>query len=736
MRLIRRKTMKIHRPTNRKACTMPFHRLITTALLMGLSTSAVLAQDTKTATESTYTLKEFQVTGVLLYNNQVNALRTPTPILDVPQSLSITTSTEIQERGITSIGQIVDYTPGVTTSQGEGHRDAVVFRGVRSTADFFIDGFRDDVQYYRPLYNVEQVEVLRGPSALFFGRGGTGGVFNRVMKKGVIGDTFGGYEVAIDTFGEASAQVDSNITINENAAFRINAFYESLDNHRDYYDGDRFGVNPTLRYKLNERTSFDVSYELVDHERFIDRGIPTGADGKPVEAFEDLFFGDKDLNYTELEAHLFRATAQHKFSDELKGRLGFFYGNYDKAYSNFYASDYDPATDIVTLDGYVDTTQRENFIFSSDLVGEFETGSIGHTIITGIEFIQTSNDNDRFNPTFTNPTVSSDPSNPAAPLRTDVNTFVIGNQVLENGSGTNSLNQPTTGNLTTDLNDDTEADVSTFSFYLQDEIALLDNLNLVLGARFDAFKIDVTDLKNGAVKRDSNDSEISPRLGIIYKPKENISLYASYSETFLPRSGEQFANVSDKAASLDPDTFSNLEAGVKWDFESGLSLTASIFELKKSSPETARDDAAALDVIEATINGFEAQVKGHLTDKWHVSAGYSYLDGEVDGSGNRPRELPEHMFSLWNSYQLTDRLGLGLGFLYQGETYINNGNETELPSYFRVDAAAYYDLTDNLRLQLNVENLTDELYFPNAHSDHNVTVGAPINARIALVGRF
>ncbi|MFK7842824.1 MAG: TonB-dependent receptor plug domain-containing protein, partial [Sphingorhabdus sp.] len=142
------------------------------------------------------------VVGDVLYSNQINAVKTPTPIIDVPQSLSITTADEIKQRGFTSIGQIIDYTPGVNNTQGEGHRDAVVFRGVRSTADFYIDGVRDDVQYYRGLYNLEQVEILRGPNALLFGRGGTGGILNRVTKKGTIGETFGGGQVAIDTFGE------------------------------------------------------------------------------------------------------------------------------------------------------------------------------------------------------------------------------------------------------------------------------------------------------------------------------------------------------------------------------------------------------------------------------------------------------------------------------------------------------------------------------------------------------
>ncbi|MEL7061742.1 MAG: TonB-dependent receptor plug domain-containing protein, partial [Acidobacteriota bacterium] len=145
---------------------------------------------------------EIVVLGKYLYADQVNALRTPTPIIDVPQSLSIATADQFAEQGFTSIGEIVNYTPGVNTSQGEGHRDAIVFRGVRSTADFFIDGVRDDVQYYRPLYNLEQVEILRGPNALLFGRGGTGGILNRVTKKGLIGQSFSSYQLGFDSFGE------------------------------------------------------------------------------------------------------------------------------------------------------------------------------------------------------------------------------------------------------------------------------------------------------------------------------------------------------------------------------------------------------------------------------------------------------------------------------------------------------------------------------------------------------
>ena len=194
---------------------------------------------------------EIIVRGQYLYSDQVNALKSPTPILDVPQSLSIITADQIAKQGFESVGDIINYVPGVTNSQGEGHRDAVVFRGVRSTADFFLDGVRDDVQYYRGLYNVEQLEVLRGANALLFGRGGTGGLVNRVTKKGQIGEQFIGYKGYIDTFGAFGAELDANYTVTDNAAFRLNGMYESLNNHRDFYEGDRFAINPTARFELS-----------------------------------------------------------------------------------------------------------------------------------------------------------------------------------------------------------------------------------------------------------------------------------------------------------------------------------------------------------------------------------------------------------------------------------------------------------------------------------------------------
>jgi catecholate siderophore receptor len=689
-------------------------------LASSLSTGA-LADDSS--------IEEVVVTGQVLYRDQLNALKTPTPIIDVPQSVVVISSEQIESRGYTSITDIVNYVPGLNSSQGEGHRDSVVFRGVRSTADFFVDGVRDDVQYYRPLYNVEQVEVLKGPNALLFGRGGTGGVLNRVTKKGVLGEAFTQIGASIDTFGGASVQVDRNVDVSETAAFRVNASYESLENHRDFFDGDRLGLNPTLKLKLSETTTVDLSYEYLDHERFIDRGIPTGSDGRPVEAFEDIVFGDPQLNTTTLEAHLLKAMLQHRFSDDIKGNFSAFYGDYDKLYQNFYASGYDQAAtpDQVTLDGYLDTTQRENLVLSGNVVAQFTAGSLQHTLLFGAEFIDTTSNQDRYNAFWD---TTSD----------DNEVFAVNRPLaLSRGVGVNVSGNATRNDFTSQLNDDTHVDVEATSVYVQDEVTLSESVKMVLGARFDEFDITVVNVKNDGERRSRKDSEVSPRAGLIYKPQENVSIYASYSESFLPRSGEQFANINGDKNQLDPDTYSNLELGLKWDVTGRLNVSAAIFEIESSSPQVADSDPSTLDVIDSTIEGFEAQVNGQLTDAWGVAVGYSYLDGELvdefGSTGRRLRELPENTFSVWSTYQVTPRIGLGLGLTYQDDSFINQSNTATLPSYTRVDAAVYFDVSERLSLQLNIDNLADELYFPNAHSTHQATVGESINARLSMQWR-
>ena len=721
--------------------TKNFHELLLGVSLSVLSSSIAVAQSYSGSSENKK-VEEIVVTGKYLFSDQVNALKSPTPIIDVPQSLSIITANQITNQGFDSVGDIINYIPGVTNSQGEGHRDSVVFRGVRSTSDFFVDGVRDDVQYYRSLYNIDQVEILRGANALLFGRGGTGGLVNRVTKKGQIGEDFTGYKAAIDTFGAFAAEIDSNFAASDTSAFRINAIYESLNNHRDFYDGDRIAFNPTVRFELSPSSTVDLSYEYIDNERFIDRGIPindlAGGDFQPVEAFENIVFGDPELNTAEAKAHILRATLTQKFSDNFKGVFNATYSDFDKLYQNFYSQDLrslttDRTSGIVRLDGYVDTTQRKSFNISGNLIGEYATGGIEHTIVTGIEYRGTSNNNDRFNPEF--------PFG-ADGIGDDREDFIIARPLnLSGGSGVDSDDNVFTVTFT-GLNDQTESDIKVFSAFIQDEIAVSDNFDIILGGRFDSFDMSTDDIGRNTYGLSRTDEKFSPRAGLVFKPQENISVYGSYSQSFLPRTGEQFAGLrrsspgSVQSDILSPDEFENLEAGLKWDLIDGLSFTASVFKNESMRASRADINADETEVQGLSVDGFELQLEGEVTDRLYVRAGYANLTGETSNGGVTPRELPKKTFSIWTNYRVTDKFGFGLGATHQGEALTGNGSATFLPAFTRFDAAAYYDVNDTFRVQINVENLTDTLYFPSSHSTHQATVGVPLNARISVSGRF
>ena len=689
----------------------------------GLKLSAILLFgfliSTTSYAQSYNEIEEIIVKGKVLYSDQVQALRTPVPISDVPQTLSIVTDEEIRTQGFRELGDIVRYTPGVNTSQGEGHRDSIVFRGVRSTADFYVDGLRDDVQYYRSLYNVEQVEILRGPNALLFGRGGTGGIINRVSKKAMVGDEFGSFMMGTDTFGSLDIAADYNTALGSNSALRLNVHMDQLENHRDFYDGNRYGFNPTLRFELSESATLDLSYEHANHERFIDRGIPT-MNGEPVEALKDIVFGDEELNTTTLEADIWKASLSKNFSDTFKGNLTFQKSEFAKMYQNLYASGYDGSKNEVTLDGYYDPTERENMFLNGNLVREVETGGITHTLLVGAEYVDTNNANLRYDSYWST-------------TQSDKETFKVGEAPLDISS--NNLGVATTVDFATKLKSQTDSGIKVESFYIQDQIDVTDNFKVLLGGRFDSFDITVRDIKAGT-SESRKDDEFSPRAGLIFKPQENISLYISYSESFLPRSGEQFKKLSASSAKLDPDVFESTEVGVKWDFTPDLSLTASYFDSEQIQAVTDSDTGENAEIVGMTVDGFELELKGQLTDNLYLAFGLSNLDGKTS-SGGLPREIPEHSGSLYAIWQSSDDAGYSVGVTNQGKSAIaNNKPSNVLPEYTRVDVAAWRRLSENTMIQVNIENLTDELYFPHSHSTHQASVGESFNARFSVRRTF
>ena len=664
-------------------------------------------------------IEEVVVKGKVLYADQVNALKTPIAVLNVPQSVSIITDEDMRKQGFRQIEDIIAYTPGVNASQGEGHRDAVVFRGIRSTADFFQDGIRDDVQYHRSLYNVEQIEILRGPNALLFGRGGAGGVLNRVTKKAVFAYSFGAIDFGLDDFGATDIALDYNIPSSSNSAIRLMIHGDVLKNHRDFYDGDRLGINPTLAIQVSDRTTLDLAYEYADHERYVDRGIPT-ENGKPVKRFSKITFGDsKGGNFSLLEADIFRATLSTDYSNTTKGNLAIISSEFKKMYQNYYVAEYSAGESVVTVDGYKDPTERDNTIISANLINELEIGSTTHTLLFGVEVIDTFNKNERYDAYWST-------------SMSDTETFNIKRPInfLLNSSGFSTIND-----FNTDLNSQTQSEIEVTSFFFQDQIDVSKYLKLLIGGRHDNFNITVKDLKNGTAQA-REDTEFSPRAGIIFKPTEKASFYFSYSESFLPRSGEQFKSLSPISAALDPDIFESSEIGIKMDVSDNLNFTLAYFDSEQLIAARDSMSGETSEIVGLQVDGLELEVKGEINNRMNVVFGYSSLDGRTF-KGGEPREIPDSTLSLFATYEVSDNFSWALGYIQQGESNIANDNpDLILPKFTRVDLGAYYQMTSDFSIQINIENLMDELYFPHSHSTHQVSVGEPLNIRVSARKTF
>ena len=256
---------------------------------------------------------------------------------------------------------------------------------------------------------------------------------------------------------------------------------------------------------------------------------------------------------------------------------------------------------------------------------------------------------------------------------------------------------------------------------------------MIIGGRLDDFELTAAQYTPGTETLledpvpSRKDEEFSPRIGLVYKPESDLTLYASYSESFIPQSGEQYATLSGNKDKLVSDIYENVEIGAKFDLDNGISVTAALYELTANEAVYVSDTEHTRDEIE--YKGFELQAVGNVTDKWFMTAGASFAS-----NADTLTEVPSRTFSIWNLYKFDNKLSLGLGIVDKGET-IGKGS-TNLPAYTRIDAAAYYKIDDNMRLQLNVENVTDELYYPHSYGTHQVSVGAPMHATIKIVGRF
>ena len=640
------------------------------------------------------------------------ATRTDTPLRDVPQSVSVITNDLIEDQGMRSMADVVRYVPGVSMGQGEGHRDAPTLRGNASTADFYVDGVRDDVQYYRDLYNAERVEVLKGPNAMIFGRGGGGGVINRVTEWA--GWTpYRELSLTAGSYDQLRGAADVGFVLNDAAALRLNAMYEDTDSYRNYVNIERWGVNPTAAFRLGENTELRVGYEHFVDDRVVDRGVPS-QNGRPWAGSQEAFFGNPFASYAEAEVDAFSAFVDHDFSDTLTLRNRTQFADYYKFYQNIHANGAVDGSGNVALQGYNSALERTNFFNQTDLIWRTTTGDIGHTFLAGFEFGRQDTDNTR-SPNFT-------------------------------GLPTVNVNNPTTtavGVIPTPLQTNNSVEANVAAIYLQDQIALSDQWQLIAGVRFDRFELNFDDRRAANADFSRDDDLVSPRLGVIYRPVEPVSIYASYSVSYLPQSGDQFSSLDASTSALEPEEFENLELGVKWDITPDLVLTAAVYQLDRANTRAIESGTGNVVLTgEQRSEGFEVGLAGSVTDHWQIAGGYSYQNVEITSTttaapaGRVVPLTPEHTFALWNNYRFTPRFGAGLGVTHQTESFTTISNAVTLPEFTRVDVALFFAVTDQIEAQLNIENIFDEEYWATAHNDNNITPGSPTAARFTLRTRF
>jgi catecholate siderophore receptor len=698
-----------------RLCTLP-------ALLLSVVIPAFAQTAATTGSEL---LPEVKIMGVTEAGYSVKrsttATKTDTLLRDTPQAITVITKELIRDQAMQSMADAIRYVPGIVTAQGEGNRDTAVFRGNSSTSDFFVDGIRDDVQYYRDFYNIESVEALKGSNAMIFGRGGSGGVINRVSKQAEwrpIRDA----SVTLGSWNNRRLSADLGQALNADVALRVNAMVENSDSFRDGVNLKRSGVNPTLAWRAGSNTSVSVGYEYFKDERTADRGI-SSYKGKPVDTDPSTFFGNPELSQTWSKVDAFTALIDHDFGNGFTVRNRTRLASYDKFYQNVFPGAVNAAGTAVAIQAYNNATQRQNLFNQTDLMYTLETGSVRHQLVAGMELGRQETDNFRNTGYFLS----------AGPNATSISV---------------PLSNPTTNTAVTFRQSATDANnhgiSTTQSVYLQDQIEFSPQWSAVVGVRSDRFAVDFTNnrtLENIQV----TDTPISPRLGLVFKPMTAVSLYASYSLAYAPRAGDQLSSLTASNKAFDPEEFKNLELGAKWDILPNLAASAALYQLDRSNVAIADplDSTKSILVDGQRSKGLELGLSGKITPDWSIMGGYAYQDAQITKTqsasvkaGATLAQVPTHSASLWNRYDFSPAWGAGLGVVYRGEIFASTDNTVVLPGFTRVDAALYYSLSRNLKLQLNVENLFDKKYYAAANSNNNISPGSPRGLRLGLNASF
>lgn len=664
------------------------------------------------------------------------------PLVDTPRSITVIPQQVLKDTNALTLQDALRTVPGITFGAGEGGNpqgDRPFIRGFDAQGDTFIDGVRDTGAQTREIFAVESVEVSKGPNSAIGGRGSAGGSLNLVSKEPKQADfTNGAFTYGSDQTRRYT--LDVNRQFLDTAAFRLNLMsHEQNVAGRDAINYDRWGVAPSVTFGLGTPTRVNLNYYHMESDDLPDSGIPYGykragataahVHDKPDDGGDSSnFYGLKGRDFRKTRADISTFAIEHDLNDSMTIKNTLRHGNTGQDYVLT-----QPDDSAHNVSQYGTVWRRANTRISNtatttnqtDLFGEFQALGFKNSYSAGVEFTR----EDTMTSSYTVSPNSKLTCNPGVrPYCTSL-------------SNPNP-NDPWTGTITRNYASVTDTESTTRAAYVFDTIELAPQWQLNLGTRYDAFD---TTAKSSTTGKASNNSHFwSWQAGVVWKPADKGSIYTSFATSATPPGGvvdgadtnPLTAGNSTLVSDLEPETTKNYEIGTKWDvFHNRVALTAAIFRTEKENTRILVSNNTYQNAGTTRVDGIELGASGKITDAWQVFAGYSYLKSEaVDpglagrngvvtagpnpAKGNELPNTPKNSFSLWTTYDVTDKLTLGGGAIYVDDVWGDVNNTVYVPSYVRYDAMVSYKLTRNVDLQLNVQNLTDEVYYDKAYASH------------------
>ena len=632
------------------------------------------------------------------------ATRTSTPARYVPQAIDSVKTRNVLDYGSSNLGKALEGIPNVS-SGADTRFDSLRIRGFDASNDFYLDGVRDDSQYTRDLHNIERVEVLKGPAAVLYGRGSQGGIVNRVSKAPEHGrrstvEAQGGSQDLRSLYADLSADPSDTLSL------RLNLGNEDKNSFRDGIDGNhRQLFAPSMSWQITPELNWLVQYEYSRYDRTPDRGIPGNPlTGRPADVSRKTTYGDTQRDYINDRAESLRSRLNYELNDQWQLRHTFSLFTLESDFDNTYLTAYRPATGLVDRQRWQQDLSTRNLYNTVELEGHVETFGLEHTLLVGLEMGEQRR----------NSLLHQGVGVPSVPLQ--------GSTASQQHNGTMRVFS------------DNHTDVESTGIYLQDQIRLNDQWQLLAGVRFDQFEVDTTNKLRG-ISEKQKDNSFSPRIGVVYTPWQDHSFYASWSKTYSPVGGGLIGITPGAAGNTnqtDPEQTRQKEIGVKseW-FDQRLSTTLAIYELELYNRRTR--DPIIPDLIQLSglqrSRGIELTATGNVVGNWYVRGGIGLQDATIvkdnnGQQGNRINDVAKRNASLFVTWKPELGWYAETGLTLVGDRYADNQNTVILPGYGRWDALAGYR-THDWDVRAALSNITDKTYYSSATSAAQIQVGDP-----------